>query len=385
MNSSSSSNFGTGPPNSPLPLLTSKSWKKYMKAYYNFALWKKRKGVKSFSEPVFLAYFKELAKSKKPSTLWSTYSMLKSTVGNKNGIKMENYTKLISYLKKWSRGHKSTTSEVFSVENINTFIKEAPDKEFLAIKVALIFGIKGACRANELLNITVNDVKKQSDQLLFVKMTDSITKMDRSFTVPDEYKSIVEKYQALRPNNVENNRFFIRYQNGKCYKHVIGKNKFSSMPQEIANYLKLPDSKLYTGHCFRRTAAALLAESGNAPSNKQKKRHGERKSSKTTKELRKKDSTKKKAKKNACPTENVQLDLDTLDDALFSPSSSYLPTLQQQEPSTAPLLEYLSYQPEPIIDSYTQNNNVTTMFIPNKPITIMIENGTNVSNINIIF
>ncbi|KAJ8983545.1 hypothetical protein NQ317_006590 [Molorchus minor] len=34
------------------------------------------------------------------------------------------------------------------------------------------------------------------------------------------------------------------------------------MPTDIVRFLKLPNSELYTGHCFRRTSASLLADSG---------------------------------------------------------------------------------------------------------------------------
>ncbi|KAJ8910165.1 hypothetical protein NQ315_005768 [Exocentrus adspersus] len=41
------------------------------------------------------------------------------------------------------------------------------------------------------------------------------------------------------------------------WKKTLGK-----IPQKVAEYLNLPNSTLYTGHCFRRTSASLLADSG---------------------------------------------------------------------------------------------------------------------------
>lgn len=90
----------------------------------------------SFSETVFLAYFQHLAMTKQP-TLWSIYSMLKSTVNTKNNIQIEKYSKLIAYLKRLSEGHKSKKSKVLSSKNIETFLNEAPDNDFLAIKVSM--------------------------------------------------------------------------------------------------------------------------------------------------------------------------------------------------------------------------------------------------------
>lgn len=65
-------------------LLPCRSKEKYIATYETFLKWKNSKNAKSFSENVFLAYFNELATKYKPSTLWSVYSMLKSTVRNKN-------------------------------------------------------------------------------------------------------------------------------------------------------------------------------------------------------------------------------------------------------------------------------------------------------------
>lgn len=57
-------------------------------------------------------------------------------------------------------------------------------------------------------------------------------------------------------------RFFVNYQKGHCTRQFIGKNKIAQIPQEIAAFLKLPCPESYTGHCFRRTSATLLADSG---------------------------------------------------------------------------------------------------------------------------
>ena len=56
--------------------------------------------------------------------------------------------------------------------------------------------------------------------------------------------------------------FFVYYNNGKCSSQVVGKNTFGNIPFKIATYLKLPNPKDYTGHCFRRSSATLLADAG---------------------------------------------------------------------------------------------------------------------------
>jgi hypothetical protein len=57
----------------------------------------------------------------------------------------------------------------------------------------------------------------------------------------------------------------------------VGINTFGGLPSKIANFLELPSAKEYTGHCFRRTSASLLANAGADMS--VIKRHGAWKSS----------------------------------------------------------------------------------------------------------
>lgn len=97
---------------------------------------------------------------------------------------------------------------------------------------------------------------------MLVTIPNTKTKITRKFVIDGEFRQIVAKYESLRPPNVNSDRFFLNYQSGKCTNQVIGKNKFGNMPKQIAGFLQLPDSNLYTGHSFRRTSATLLADGG---------------------------------------------------------------------------------------------------------------------------
>lgn len=116
-------------------ILPSKSRRIYITAYENFMRWRAEKQVNSFSESVFLTYFDELSKKFKPSTLWSVYSMLKTTLVIKNDVHIKTYVKLTCFLKRLSTGHKSVKSRVFTANQIETFINTAPDERYLATKV----------------------------------------------------------------------------------------------------------------------------------------------------------------------------------------------------------------------------------------------------------
>ena len=131
----------------------------------------------------------------------------------------------------------------------------------------MIVGIAGACRKSELTFLLVENVV--DEQTYFrVNIPNTKTKITREFaiTVGDmdglNFVEMIRKYITLRPPNVKHNRFFIKYNNGKCSVQPIGINTFGSLPKKIAEFIGLPNPVLFTGHCFRRSSATLLANSG---------------------------------------------------------------------------------------------------------------------------
>ena len=57
---------------------------------------------------------------------------------------------MVAFLKKKSVGYKAKKSSVLTRENFSQFLLEAPDSQYLIIKIALIMGVAGACRRDEL-------------------------------------------------------------------------------------------------------------------------------------------------------------------------------------------------------------------------------------------
>lgn len=94
-------------------LLPSKSKKLYEATYKAFVEWKSRHKTTSSSETVLLAYFSELSRKYKPTSLWSTYSMLKTTMKIKEKIDICRYAQLTALLKQKSVGFKSKKSKFF--------------------------------------------------------------------------------------------------------------------------------------------------------------------------------------------------------------------------------------------------------------------------------
>ncbi|CAH2267948.1 jg8410 [Pararge aegeria aegeria] len=225
--------------------LPPKSREKYVAVYENFTIWKNTEDIKTLSEHVFLAYFEELAKKYKPSTLWCIYSMLKATVKARDDVDIKNYTNLVDYLKRLSIGFTKAKVKVLSAEHIQQFLREAPDIHYLVTKVVLIFSITGACKSLELTEITTKDIEDHGEMFL-VKITDKNNKTVRTFTIHGQLYKIVKKYEELRTPKAKHDRFFQNYQKGKCTCQPIGRNKFGSMAVDIATYLGLPEPSSYT-------------------------------------------------------------------------------------------------------------------------------------------
>lgn len=187
--------------------------------------------------------------------------MLKKMLNVREKVDISNYRLLNAFLKNKSSGFTSNKSKVLTSEEVQKFLTEAPDHVYLATKVALFFGVFGACRSHELVNVKIQDVTKQGN-LLVVDLPDTKNKKPRKFVIGEEFTGTVQKYQALRPPAATTDRFFLNYQKGKCTTQVIGKHKFQSMPKSIATFLNLQEPDSYTGHAFRRTSATIFADSG---------------------------------------------------------------------------------------------------------------------------
>ncbi|XP_050512473.1 uncharacterized protein LOC126888346 [Diabrotica virgifera virgifera] len=132
------------------------------------------------------------------------------------------------------------------------------------IKVALIFGVAGALRKDELLKLETNNVQYLESKFL-VTIKASKTHTNRIFTIADNEANTIlneiKKYISLRPAHTPHKRFFIFYKN-KCSTQPVDINTFSKIPFVIAKFLKLEHPHLYTGHCFRRSSGSILCDSG---------------------------------------------------------------------------------------------------------------------------
>lgn len=112
-----------------------KTQSRYKQSYEVFTKWQESNGITSFDENVLLKYFVEASKSYKFSTLMSMYSMLKNTLSRNNNVDLSSYKELLAFLKEKSVGFEKKKFKVFTDEEVNRFLAEAPDEHYLAMKV----------------------------------------------------------------------------------------------------------------------------------------------------------------------------------------------------------------------------------------------------------
>jgi integrase len=125
-------------------------------------------------------------------------------------------------------------------------------------------GYNGACRREELVNITIDDIEFKQD-LITVSIPRTKNYLPRLFAITDErWIFLTTKYFNLRPQKVTHRRFFLTFRQGKCVNSPIGINTMGKIYKEIASFLRLPNPELYTGHCFRRSSATHLANHGGS-------------------------------------------------------------------------------------------------------------------------
>lgn len=117
-------------------LLPKKSKEAYDQQYILFKQWCTIHKAEHASENVLIAYFQEQGKSIK-STMWSTYSMLRSCLNVYENLDISKYLKLQAYLKRLSDGYKPKKSKILESDEINRFITEADDTCYLALKELL--------------------------------------------------------------------------------------------------------------------------------------------------------------------------------------------------------------------------------------------------------
>ena len=108
------------------------------------------------------------------------------------------------YLKQSSKGYQAKKSKILTREEVLKFIHEAPNKTYLMIKVALLFGIFGGCRRQELVNMLVDHIEDRGT-VFVVNIPETKTDKKRVFTIIEEKEmnslKLIKEYASLRPQD----------------------------------------------------------------------------------------------------------------------------------------------------------------------------------------
>jgi len=177
-----------------------------------------------------------------------------------------------AFLKKLEESHLKKKAATFTREEIHSYLDSAADEEE---KFALIIGLCGALRTDELSKLEFDDVREESNQL---QITIRSSKTDKraaghifvatSDPMPNRCPvRLFSQYKQQVPPSLQKGRLFLQQRKGKFTKQCHGKSWFSNLPTRVANFLKKPNAERFTGHSIRRTAATLLADSGESLTN----------------------------------------------------------------------------------------------------------------------
>lgn len=125
---------------SSLPVgLPKKSKKRYEMLYQSFKRWCELRSCHAITEAAMLKYFLERSEVlKSSSSLWSEYSMLKTTIYINNHADISKFPRLKAFLINKNKGHRPKRSKWFTRAEIDRFLDEAPDNTYLLMKVRFL-------------------------------------------------------------------------------------------------------------------------------------------------------------------------------------------------------------------------------------------------------
>ncbi|GLV40663.1 hypothetical protein CBL_04466 [Carabus blaptoides fortunei] len=202
-----------------------------------------------------MSYFQLLSERYTPNSMWSKYSILKSTLLVNDNVDISRYKRLITFLKQRSKGYVPKKSKVLTGDQVMMFLKNARNDTYLLHKVVLVMGVFGGLKREEMVKMTIDQIEDKGCVLL-VNIPQARTGETKAFAIMEEHElnalDLVRQYIALRPPGLAERRFFLSYRNNHCTAQPVGKNSLGSVPSVIAKYLQLDNANEYTGHCLRQ-------------------------------------------------------------------------------------------------------------------------------------
>lgn len=225
-----------------------------------------------------LQFFKDQSCDYAPTTLWQGYSCLNRYFSVYKGwTNFRNYPMLKMLLKKFDKQHQKKKAAVLTTDQINKWLDEAPEENGgIMHKAAFVQGYFGTLRVDEIVQLGFEHVNTASNEFIRTTLTGSVSqKSDQAGNTPFTFlMTRNEQFPKRCPFRItqayiaqvkdKEGRFFRNWNvRMKGFgKQPAGKNCIAKIPFKIAEFLQLENPELYTGHCFRRSSATALADSG---------------------------------------------------------------------------------------------------------------------------
>lgn len=197
-----------------------------------------------------------------PTTIWSCFSKINTKYQDIGGGKLQDkFPRLVNLMKRYQSGYIPKRADTFSFDQVKLFLETANDEgKYLLYKAVVCMALYGGLRCADLVSIqnediTVNDTTGVWVRYGVSKISGSFHKTN-TFVIPKPHDAYVTNY--LNATN-RHGRVFKNYNKGFT-SQPMGVRTLGLVPAAVAKFLGVNGN--YTGHCFRRSCATILAENG---------------------------------------------------------------------------------------------------------------------------
>ena len=253
-----------------------KTKQKYKKWYLRYVEYGRSEGQNIFVESTACNFFHNMIERKVfgVGSVWSIYAAINNTMRRLHRVKMnswEDLRRLLIGITKWYIPKKSDILTKDQLYKVLTECFDPSDPEDLLSLIVCTLMFSGLLRQCEVMEILVSWVKVDSkNQRIYVDYKDSTKSRARGFGFmlpPKLYPFFVSYIRQIMhkkdsPVPLKNTRFLKNFnkRTGKRFQNM-GRDRINKILRRIETFLNLEANSL-TAHCFRRTAATMLANSG---------------------------------------------------------------------------------------------------------------------------
>ena len=251
-------------------LMTIKSSAIYDKWWNRYNLYSSERSKNVDDVTTFLNWLCSMKQQFSGSTIISAGSCVNSRIKLLHQKNFMDHMLVKDVIKKLHRNHVPKQACVFTKEQIDRFVLNAPEHmHFLVKKLVALIGIQGALRISEITNLEFNDITFMPNGSVNVRIKSSKTDTagrGHSFIItPNCDKKlclVIRLRNYINDFNIKSGKLFRNVSKVGKLLNPIGINTMGRIPRIIAEFLELSNADEFTGHSFRRTSATFLSEKG---------------------------------------------------------------------------------------------------------------------------